>query len=67
MEEEQSIYYFILKKDSEYTYKELKKHDETSDACESLKEFENTNEIHESYKETTKMNEIQNFKCNEHC
>ena len=63
---EQNMYYFISKKDSEYTHRKLKKYDETSDACESLKEFKNTSEIHEFYEKLTKMNEIQSLECNEH-
>ena len=63
---EQNMCYFILKKDSEYIHKELKKHYEISDACESLKKLKNTNEGHESYEEEKKMNNIQSFKCNEH-
>ena len=58
--------YFISKKDSEYTHRELEKHYETSDACEFLKKLKNTNEVHESYEEETKMNDIQSFKRNEH-
>ena len=63
---EQSMCYFKSTKNSEYIHKMLKKHNETSDACEFLKKFKNTNEIRESYKKIIKINEIQNFKCNEH-
>ena len=66
LKEEQDIYYLTSEKDSEYTYKELKKYNETSDACKFLKKFENTNEVHESHEEATEMNEIQNFECNKH-
>ena len=62
----QSICYFKSEKDSEYIHEILKKHNETSDACEFLKEFKNTNEIRKSYEEVMKKNEIQSFKCNEH-
>ena len=63
---EQSMCYFISKKDSEYIHRELKKHYETSDACESLKELKNTNEVHEFYEKKIKMNDIQSLECNEH-
>ena len=58
--------YLISKKNSEYIHRELKKHYETNDACESLKKLKNTNEVYESYKEKTKMNDIQSLECNEH-
>ena len=63
---EQDMCYFKSAKNSKYIHKKLKKHDETSDACEFLKEFKNTNEVREFYEKVMKMNEIQNFKCNEH-
>ena len=66
LKEEQSMCYLTSEKDSEYIYKELKKHNETSDACESLKEFKNTNEVREFYEQVMKINKIQSFKCNEH-
>ena len=51
---EQNMYYFKSEKNSEYIYKELKKYNETSNACESLKKFKNTSEIHEFYKKKNK-------------
>ena len=63
---EQNMCYFKSKKNLKYIHETLKKHNETSDACESLKKFKNTNKVRESYEEIMKMNEIQSFKCNGH-
>ena len=63
---EQDMRYLKSEKNLKYIHETLKKHDETSDACEFLKKFKNTDKVRESYKEIMKMNEIQNFKCNEH-
>ena len=63
---EQNMYYLISKKNSEYTHKELKKHNKINNACESLKKFRNTNKIYKSCEKTINMNEIQNLECNEH-
>ena len=63
---EQGMCYLISKKDSEYIHRELEKHYETNDACESLKKLKDTNEVHESYKEKKKINDIQSLECNEH-
>ena len=65
MKEEQSMYCFISKKNSEYIYKKLKEHDETNDVCKSLKKFKNTNKIYKFYKKTTEINKIQSFEYNE--
>ena len=58
LKKEQNICYFELKKNSEYNYKKLKKHDETSDVCEFLQKFKNTNKIHKYYEKEIKMNNI---------
>ena len=58
LKEEQSMYYFILEKNSKYIHKKLKEHKKTSDACELLKKFKNINEVHEFYEKTIEMNEI---------
>ena len=63
---EQNTCYLTSKKNQEYIYRKLKKHDETSNACKFLKEFKDMNEVHEFYKEATEMNQIQSLKSNEH-
>ena len=62
---EQNMCYLKSEKNLKYIQKKLKKHDETSNACESLKKFKDTNEVHEIY-EKMKINEIQSLECNEH-